>query len=119
MENLLTHFNKKIILVFGCGGDRDKKRLTMGRIANKYCSKVFITDDNPRFEDPHKIRLEIAKGCNKSKIISSRKEAIKKAFKLLNKTNLLLITGKGHENYQIFKNIKKPFSDYKVVRSLL
>ena len=40
----------------------------MGRIANKYCSKVFITDDNPRFEDPHKIRLEIAKGCNKSKL---------------------------------------------------
>ena len=120
MQSLLTHFNKKIILVFGCGGDRDrKKRLTMGRIANKYCNKVFITDDNPRYEDPHKIRSEIAKGCNKSKIISSREEAIKKAFKLLNKTNLLLITGKGHENYQIFKNIKKPFSDYKVVRSLL
>ena len=120
LGSLLTHFNKKIILVFGCGGDRDrKKRLTMGRIANKYCNKVFITDDNPRYEDPHKIRSEIAKGCNKSRIISSREEAIKKAFKLLNKTNLLLITGKGHENYQIFKNIKKPFSDYKVVRSLL
>ena len=79
----------------------------------------IVTNDNPRFEDPHKIRFEIAKGCNKSEIISSREEAIKKAFKLLNKTNLLLITGKGHENYQIFKNIKKPFSDYKVVRSLL
>ena len=89
----------------------------MGRIADKYCSNVLITDDNPRFEDPSKIRLQIAKGCKKSKIIPSREEAIKRAFKLLNNTNLLLITGKGHENYQIVKNIKKPFSDYKVVRS--
>ena len=120
MKNLLSHFNKKIILVFGCGGDRDKKkRFIMGRIADKYCSNVLITDDNPRFEDPSKIRLQIAKGCKKSKIIPSREEAIKRAFKLLNNTNLLLITGKGHENYQIVKNIKKPFSDYKVVRSLL
>ncbi len=120
LKNLLSHFNKKIILVFGCGGDRDKKkRFIMGRIADKYCSNVLITDDNPRFEDPSKIRLQIAKGCKKSKIIPSREEAIKRAFKLLNNTNLLLITGKGHENYQIVKNIKKPFSDYKVVRSLL
>ena len=86
INNLKSHFKEKIFLIFGCGGDRDKsKRILMGKIANKKCFKVYITDDNPRFENAKLIRLQIAKGCKKAEIISSREKAIKKALKLLKK----------------------------------
>ena len=84
LKSLKEQFkNRKISIVFGCGGDRDKaKRPMMGKIANQYCDKIYLTDDNPRDENPKKIRLAIKKTINKSKIyeISNRANAIKKAI---------------------------------------
>ena len=84
----------------------------MGKIAQKLCKKVYITDDNPRYENPAQIRNEIKKNCSKGIVIPSRKKAIKKAISEL-KQEILIIAGKGHENYQIVKNKKINFSDYK------
>ena len=115
LESLKEQFkNRKISIVFGCGGDRDKtKRLMMGKIANKYCDKVYLTDDNPRYENPKMIRTSIRKGINKSKIceISNRANAIKKAIFDLKTGDILMVAGKGHEVIQEYKKIKKLFSD--------
>ena len=111
--SLKEHFKKDILIVFGCGGDRDKKKRTkMGKIAQKYCRKIFVTDDNPRFENPKKIRKEIIKGCKSKAVdISSRKKAIKVAIKELKSNEILLIAGKGHEKIQDYGKRKKFFSD--------
>ena len=107
----------KLILVFGCGGDRDKlKRNQMTREALKYSDIIIITDDNPRFEDPRKIRHDMIRNLNsedlkKIKVIGNREIAIKKAVKFLSEQDVLLIAGKGHENYQLIKNKKFFFSD--------
>lgn len=112
-------FNKKVNIVFGCGGDRDiQKRYLMGKIASKLANKTYITDDNPRFEDPSKIRLQIKKGCVDAVNIPDRKAAIKKAIQELN-NEVLIIAGKGHENYQIIKNQKKYFSDYSYCKKVM
>ncbi len=103
----------KISLVFGCGGNRDKnKRTIMGSIASKYCDTIYLTDDNPRFENPKLIRKQIKKGLNKNKYveISSRAKAISMAIKKLKCGDVLIVAGKGHENYQEYKKIKF-FSD--------
>ena len=102
----------KISIVLGCGGNRDKdKRPIMGAIVNKLCDNIYLTDDNPRFENPKVIRNQIKKGI-KDKIfeIPSRSKAISTAIFNLNSGNVLIIAGKGHENYQEYKN-KKFFSD--------
>ena len=102
--NLKQQFpNNKINLVFGCGGERDfKKRALMGRIAEKYSNRIYLTDDNPRNENPKKIRIEIKKGFRKIKVseISNRKKAIFQAVSDLNSGELLLVAGKGHEKFQ-------------------
>jgi len=103
----------KISIVFGCGGERDKpKRKIMGRIANKYCDTIYLTDDNPRKEEPKKIRLDIKKAINKSKLleIPSREKAISLAINNLNSGDILIVAGKGHEKYQEYK-FKSFFSD--------
>ena len=103
----------KISLVFGCGGDRDKnKRSIMGSIAKKYCDFIYLTDDNPRTENPEFIRHQIKKGLNNQKYleIPSRSKAIYLAVKNLKSGDVLIVAGKGHENYQEFKK-KKFFSD--------
>ena len=103
----------KISIVFGCGGERDKpKRKIMGRIANQYCDNIYLTDDNPRNEDPKKIRLDIKKAINKSKLleIPSRERAISSAINHLNSGDVLIVAGKGHEKYQEYK-FKSFFSD--------
>ena len=103
----------KISLVFGCGGDRDKKkRSIMGNIASKYCDKVYLTDDNPRNENPNLIRNQIKKGIKKNNFIeiASRSKAISTAIDELNSGDLLVVAGKGHENYQEYKK-KIFFSD--------
>ena len=119
LESLKEQFKgRKISIVFGCGGNRDKtKRAMMGKIANKYCDKVFLTDDNPRYENPKEIRNSIKKNINKSKIyeISNRANAIKKAILSLTTSDLLIVAGKGHEKTQEYKNIKKLFSDKKEI----
>ncbi len=103
----------KISLVFGCGGNRDKpKRSIMGSIASRYCDKLYLTDDNPRFENPKIIRSQIKKGFknNKYSEISSRSKAIFSAVKELNSGDILIVSGKGHEEYQDYKK-RKFFSD--------
>jgi len=106
--------NRKISIVFGCGGNRDKaKRPMMGKIANQYCDRVYLTDDNPRYENPKMIRASIRKDINKSKIyeISNRANAIKKAIFDLKTGDILMVAGKGHETFQEYKKNKKLFSD--------
>ena len=118
---LKKQFKKEIIIVFGCGGERDKKkRLNMGKIANKYCRKIFITDDNPRNENPKKIRTEIMNGCKELAIdIGSRKQAIKTAIKELRANEILLVAGKGHEETQDYGNKIINFSDKKVIKEIV
>jgi len=114
-------FNKNIILVFGCGGDRDKKkRITMGRIAQNYCRKIFVTDDNPRNENPEIIRNTILKGCRKLGVgIGSREVAIKTAIKELQPNEILLIAGKGHEVTQNYGSKIINFSDKNVIKKVI
>ena len=117
---LKKQFNKKIIIVFGCGGERDKKkRLIMGKIASKYCRKIFVTDDNPRNENPKKIRNSIIAGCSKPTInIGNRKKAIKNAISELEQNEILLVSGKGHEETQDYGNKIIKFSDKKIIKKL-
>ena len=119
LKNLKEQFkNKKISIVFGCGGNRDQsKRPMMGQIVNNYCNKVYLTDDNPRNENPKKIRLSIKKKINKSKLyeIANRAEAIKKAILGLKINEILIVAGKGHENMQDYGKNKKLFSDKKEI----
>jgi len=114
LKNLRDQFKlRKINLVFGCGGERDKpKRTIMGRIANNYSNKVYLTDDNPRNENPKKIRNQIKSQINKKKLIeiSSRELAIKTAIKNIKSDEIVVVAGKGHESYQEYKK-KKYFSD--------
>ena len=115
LKSLKEQFkNRKISIVFGCGGNRDKaKRPMMGKIANKYCDRIYLTDDNPRYENPKTIRSSIRKKINKSKIyeISNRAIAINKAIFAMKTGDILIVAGKGHEKIQEYKKIKKLFSD--------
>ena len=118
---LKRQFKKEIIIVFGCGGERDKKkRFSMGKIAKRYCRKVFITDDNPRNEDPRIIRNSILKGCKKLGVdIGNRKRAIETAIKELESNEILLVAGKGHEKTQDYGNKIINFSDKKTVKEII
>ena len=115
LKSLTEQFkDRKISIVFGCGGNRDKaKRPMMGKIASQYCDKVYLTDDNPRHEDPKSIRNSIKQNIKKSKIyeISNRANAINKAIFDLKTGDILIVAGKGHENIQEYKNTKRLFSD--------
>tara|TARA_Y100000590_G_scaffold469508_1_gene657446 strand:- start:65 stop:2869 length:2805 start_codon:yes stop_codon:yes gene_type:complete len=114
-------FKRKIIIVFGCGGDRDKKkRFKMGMIASKYCRKIFVTDDNPRNENSENIRRSIIKGCKKLAVnIGNRKKAIESAMNELAPNEILLIAGKGHEETQDFGRKIIKFSDKKIIRQTI
>jgi MurE/MurF fusion protein len=108
----------KIYLTFGCGGDRDKdKRFKMGKIASKYADKIYLTDDNPRSENPQKIRNEIKKGIKNRNVeeVSERKKAILKCVNNLCSGDIAIIAGKGHEKTQDYKGKKKYFSDRKEI----
>ena len=110
----------KVILAFGCGGDRDfSKRKMMGEIAEKYSDKVIITNDNPRDEDPKNIAKMISYGCPSAQIIFDRKKAIEYGLSKSNSGDIFIIAGKGHENYQIEKGEKSYFSDLDVVKNFL
>ncbi len=119
LKNLNEQFpDSNINLVFGCGGNRDfKKRSIMGKIAQKYSDKIYLTDDNPRYENPSKIRMEIKKGIKKIKIheIPNRKQAIHNAIMKLSTGEILLVAGKGHEKIQDYGFKKLFFSDQKVI----
>lgn len=118
LENVLStlkNFSKNnLIVVFGCGGERDSlKRPLMGKVAGKYADTVIITSDNPRSEEPDKIAKDITLGVKDKnyKIILDREEAIRYALSKSKKGDTVLIAGKGHENYQIFKDKRREFDD--------
>ncbi len=116
---------KKIITVFGCGGDRDRgKRPLMGEAAGRLSDIVILTSDNPRSEDPAQICREIAEGVfaagqQKVLIILDRTEAIRKAVQMANPHFAVLLLGKGHEDYQLVGGVKHPFSDRDEARKAL
>ncbi len=91
----------------------------MGKIAHQFASKIYLTNDNPRYENPISIVKQIKIGCSRAKVILDRKTAIKTAIKNLKNDSILLIAGKGHENYQIINNQKKYFSDQKISKIFL
>ncbi|MCJ8311777.1 MAG: UDP-N-acetylmuramoyl-L-alanyl-D-glutamate--2,6-diaminopimelate ligase [Saccharospirillaceae bacterium] len=115
----------KLICLFGCGGDRDKgKRAKMAKVAQDLSDQIFITNDNPRFEKPEDIIGDILEGLdengkNKSSVILDRKQAIEAAILAMSNGDVLLVAGKGHEDYQLVKNKKLPFSDVEVVTHYL
>ncbi len=128
LENVLETIKEfakgRIITVFGCGGDRDKtKRPIMGRIAAKYSDYVIITSDNPRTEDPFTILDEVEVGVSEQAAqydkIEDREKAIHKALCKAKAEDVVLIAGKGHENYQILKDRIIHFDDCEVVRNYL
>ncbi len=113
----ILKLDARLLLVFGCGGERDKgKRKMMGTVAEKFADIVFITDDNPRNEDPASIRNEIAAYCKKSINVGGRKKAISKAISIMKKNDILLIAGKGHEKTQEIKGKVSLFDDEIVAR---
>lgn len=121
-----AHLKCKIITVFGCGGDRDKgKRPLMAKAAIENSDLVFITSDNPRTEDPLKIIQDILAGVPNELLNSKvfvevdRSEAIRKAIVGASGQDIILIAGKGHENYQIIGTQKYSFSDIQVAREIL
>jgi UDP-N-acetylmuramoyl-L-alanyl-D-glutamate--2,6-diaminopimelate ligase len=111
--------DSKLLIVFGCGGDRDKsKRPKMAAAAEKYADKVIVTDDNPRTEDRNEIFEAIEKGFKKPGsylVVRDRAEAIKDAVRISNSGDIILIAGKGHEDYQIIGTQKIHFNDKEVV----
>ena len=110
--------DKKINLLFGCGGNRDQnKRSKMGKIAADYSDEIYLTDDNPRYENPNKIREDIKRGIKRKKIkeISNRAKAITQAIEKLNTGEILLVAGKGHERIQQVGKQKIYFSDKKII----
>lgn len=111
-----------VITVFGCGGQRDRgKRPTMGSLATELSDVVFITSDNPRGEDPVEIIKEIESGARKEnyRIVPDRKEAITEAIGMARASDLVLIAGKGHEDYQEVKGVRYPFSDRQVAEDAI
>ncbi len=111
----LVKNDTKLICVFGCGGDRDiTKRPLMGKIAYEYADKVYVTSDNPRSEDPDRIIADILTGLpnlNKTKVLVDRKAAIHTAIKEASPQDIIVIAGKGHENYQILADETIHFDD--------
>ncbi|MDR0633146.1 MAG: UDP-N-acetylmuramoyl-L-alanyl-D-glutamate--2,6-diaminopimelate ligase [Holosporales bacterium] len=110
----------RLIVVFGCGGERDQgKRKEMGRIASALATKVIITDDNPRGEDPAKIRKDILEGAPGATEIAGRGDAIRYAIANTNKGDILLVAGRGHEVVQKLDGVCVPFSDRSFVEDVV
>jgi UDP-N-acetylmuramoyl-L-alanyl-D-glutamate--2,6-diaminopimelate ligase len=111
----------RLIVVFGCGGDRDKgKRKAMGQAASELADFSILTSDNPRTEDPDTILRQIEEGfwdspVRRYQIIEDRREAIERALDIARPGDTVLIAGKGHETYQEFADTVVPFSDRQVV----
>ena len=120
LENVIKamrpHTQGKLQVLFGCGGDRDKgKRPIMGKIANNLADVIYVTDDNPRTENADEIREQIMSECPRGQNIANRAEAIKKAISQLQKDDVLILAGKGHETGQYINGVIYPFSDYEEV----
>jgi UDP-N-acetylmuramoyl-L-alanyl-D-glutamate--2,6-diaminopimelate ligase len=112
LKALRPHASGKLIVVFGCGGDRDRgKRPIMGRIAETLADVAILTDDNPRSEDPAAIRAEVRKGAPRAREIGDRRQAIREAVDGLRQGDVLIVAGKGHEQGQIVGETVYPFDD--------
>ena len=128
LENILsavkTYTRGRVICVFGCGGDRDKtKRPLMGEVSGRIADFSIVTTDNPRTEHPAQIISEIEAGISKTKgnyiVIEDRREAIKYALKKMNKNDIVILAGKGHETYQEINGEKYPFDERIIVKEIL
>ena len=121
LKALRDLYGDNISIVFGCGGDRDfKKRPMMAKIVNSYCKKIYITDDNPRNENPHRIRQTILKYIKDRDCfnIGNRSKAIHSAIINAEPNDVILIAGKGHESEQIYKNRVIKISDKQIIKRL-
>jgi len=126
MKNVLAAIReagaKRIILVFGCGGDRDRtKRPLMAEAASRAADFSLVTTDNPRSENPKDIAADITQGFTTKnyRVILDRREAIRSALAMAQKDDVVLIAGKGHEDYQIFKDKTIPFHEREIVEQIL
>jgi UDP-N-acetylmuramoyl-L-alanyl-D-glutamate--2,6-diaminopimelate ligase len=107
----------RLIVLFGCGGDRDTgKRSVMGEIAAHFADEVIVTDDNPRSEDPAAIRRQVMQGCPGAREIGDRAEAIRAGIAMMQPGDILVVAGKGHESGQIIGDKTLPFKDSEAVR---
>ena len=121
-KKLSNKISSKLIVLFGCGGDRDKqKRPLMGKIACELADVVIVSDDNPRTENPQLIRQEILNGCLQKKVIEieDRRLAIIEAIKILKDNDILILAGKGHEKYQIIGDKKIDFDEEQIVKNAI
>ena len=119
LKALRPHTENRLVVVFGCGGDRDKgKRPVMGEIAERLADQVFVTDDNPRGEDPATIRREILEKCRNATEIGDRRAAIATAIRDLSAGDILVIAGKGHETGQKIGDEILPFNDTTTAQEL-
>lgn len=119
-----NNLDSKLLCIFGCGGDRDKsKRPQMAKIASENCDYVMVTSDNPRTEDPYQIINDILSGVptylKNTENEIDREKAIQKMIQKAQPKDIILIAGKGHEDYQIIGTEKKYFSDAKIVKKYL
>ncbi|MCH5278604.1 MAG: UDP-N-acetylmuramoyl-L-alanyl-D-glutamate--2,6-diaminopimelate ligase [Christensenellaceae bacterium] len=128
LVNLLTSVQEfakgRVITVFGCGGDRDKlKRPLMGEMSARYSDFCVVTSDNPRTEDPMRIIDMVLEGVRRTacehEVIENRREAIRYALSIAEKDDVVVLAGKGHENYQEINGVKYPFDEKDIVSELL
>lgn len=120
LSYISAHIKDRLILVFGCGGNRDTdKREAFGKLAKKYADEIIVTDDNPRNEIPAAIRQDIIQYCPKAYNISNRKEAIKTAIEIANPTDHVLILGRGHESSQDYGYPKETGTDEYIVNQII
>lgn len=120
LSSLRKHTTNKVHIVFGGGGDRDEStRQSRGEIAQRLADSIYICDDNPRFEDPQKIRSQILKGCPKAREIPDRTHAIQQAIQSLEKGDTLVVAGKGREQGQTIQGHTAPFDDTQTILTTL
>ena len=124
LSSVKIYTKGRVISVFGCGGDRDKnKRPIMGEVSGRVADYSIITSDNPRTEEPESIVKDIEKGIKKTngkyECIVDRKEAIKKAIKMANKRDIIILAGKGHEQYQEINKKRYPFDENEIVNEII
>ena len=124
LSSVKIYTKGRVISVFGCGGDRDKnKRPMMGEASGRVADYTIITSDNPRTEKPEDIIMDIEKGTKKTngkyECIVDRVEAIKKAISMANKKDIIVLAGKGHEQYQEINKKRYPFDENLIVNKII
>ena len=124
LSSVKIYTKGRVISVFGCGGDRDKnKRPMMGEVSGRVADYTIITSDNPRTEDPEQIVKDVEEGIKKTngkyECIVDRVEAIRKAIKMANKRDIIVLAGKGHEQYQEINKKRYPFDEVEIVNRII